>query len=105
MAPPTRREHEYPEKHPRLPVYFPDVTLGNLLAIAVFLATGAGVYAASEARIAKLETKVDMQDAAQKAALDAQGKLTEQAVGNVDHRLTSLEEKIDRILTNVERRR
>ena len=75
MAPPTRREHEYPEKHPRLPVYFPDVTLGNLLAIAVFPATGAGVYAASEARIAKLETKVDMRDAAQKPPSTLRGNL------------------------------
>lgn len=105
MASPSRREHEYPADHPRRPAYFPDITLGNLLGIAVFLATGAGVYAANESRIAKLETKVDMQDVAQKAALDAQGKLTEQAVGNVDKRLTSLESKIDRILTSMERRR
>lgn len=92
MTPP-RREHEYPPEHPDRPAYFPDVTLGNILAILVFLGTGAGVYAANESRIAKLEVTQDTQsDSVARQILELK-----QANEKLDAKVERIDDKMDEL--------
>lgn len=94
MAQP-KREHEYPEGRPNRPKYWPDITLGNVLAILTVLLSAAGVWAATAERIRTVEVQSEERE-----------KLVAQQVADIKLSIEKLEtksekldDKIDRVLT------
>ena len=101
MNAPRHREHDYPEEHPNRPAYFPDITLGNIIAIVVFLASAAGVYAANESRITRVETLQVQQEKSLEQQIAAQQQMIaelKQANEKMDAKIEKVDDKIDQIL-------
>jgi septal ring factor EnvC (AmiA/AmiB activator) len=93
VTPPTKREHLYNPEHPRRPVYFPDITLGNWLTIATMLVAAAGVYAANESRI----TKVEVIQAADKESFAKQLTTQQESIKSIEGRVAKVDEKIEKV--------
>ena len=99
--PPIKREHNYNPDHPRRPVYFPEITLGNWLTLAAMMLTGMGVYAANESRVTKVETKIEAADVAAEKQLQEQ----REAIRRIEGRIDKLDNNVLMILTEIRRER
>lgn len=97
----TKREHEYPEGHPNRPKYWPDITLGNVLAILTVLLSAAGVWAATTERI----RTVEVQSVEREKLVAQQVADLKVAIEKLETKSEKLDDKIDRVLMLLNDRR
>ena len=94
MNAPRHRDHEYSEEHPNRPKYFPDITLGNIIAVVTILGSVAVAYAANESRITKVETE----QAAQKEMVTSNDAQISERIAKLEAKIEKVDDKIDLIL-------
>ena len=101
---PRERVHEYANGHPNRPKYFPDITLGNIIAVVTILGSVAVAYAANESRITKVETQQDAQERTVAQQIEDQ----KASIAKLEAKIEKVDDKIDQIhqiLLQINRRR
>lgn len=90
---PTKREHDYDPEHPRRPVYFPEITLGNWIAIAAIAFGGVGLWINNEVRANELEVVNAVQD----KKIDDNDARFKEAIVKLEAANLRLEEKVEKV--------